>query len=121
MVLVCANSSAMSIRERQSEIAVMRAIGFAPCPLTIMMMAECIFIGASGGLVGCAAASALCHAVVVMPAFAFIGAIEFPSWLIAEGIAASILTAGAGGLFPIIGAIRGNIVNRLHEMGPYSD
>jgi putative ABC transport system permease protein len=115
MVLVCANSSAMSIRERQSEIAVMRAIGFAPCPLAIMMMAECIIIGACGGLVGCAAASFLCHAVVVMPAFGFIGAIEFPFWLIAQGIAASIFTAAAGGLFPVIRAIRGDIANRLRE------
>jgi ABC-type antimicrobial peptide transport system permease subunit len=95
----------------------MRAIGFAPCPLAIMMMAECIIIGASGGLVGCAAASVLCHAVVVMPAFGFIGAIEFPSWLIAEGIAGSIFTAVAGGLFPIVGALRGNIVKRLRENG----
>jgi putative ABC transport system permease protein len=117
MVLVCANSSAMSIRERQSEIAVMRAMGFGPCPLVIMMTAECAIIGAIGGLVGCAAASVLCHAVVVMPAFGFVGAIEFPPWLLAEGIAAAILTAAAGGLFPIIGAIRGNIVNRLRENG----
>jgi putative ABC transport system permease protein len=117
MVLVSANSSAMSIRERRSEIALMRAIGFAPCPLAVMMMMECIIIGASGGLVGCAAASVLCHAVVLMPAFGFVGAIEFPSSLIAEGIAASIFTAAAGGLFPIIGAIRGNIVNRLRENG----
>ena len=57
------------------------------------------------------------HAVVVMPAFGFVGAIEFPPWLIAEGIAAAFLTAAAGGLFPIIGAIRGNIVDRLRENG----
>ena len=56
-------------------------------------------------------------AVVVMPSFGFVGAIEFLPWLMAEGIAAVILTAAAGGLVPIIGAIRGNIVDRLREKG----
>jgi len=117
MALVCANTAAMSIRERGVELAVMRSIGFAPLPLVIMLMTECVIVGLLGGLIGTAAASILCRLVAVMPVFAFVGALEVSPLLAASGIAVSIMTAAAGGFLPALGAVRRNVAEGLRASG----
>src|SRR5262249_11909546 len=54
--LVAANTAAMSIRERRSEIAVMRSIGFGSATILGLLLGESLIIGLSGGRLGRAAA-----------------------------------------------------------------
>jgi putative ABC transport system permease protein len=54
--LVAANTAAMSIRERRSEIAVMRAMGFPPRALLSMILVESVSMALLGGVLGCGAA-----------------------------------------------------------------
>ncbi len=54
--LVAANTSAMSIRERRGEIAVMRSMGFPSGVILSTLLAESLLIGLTGGLLGCGAA-----------------------------------------------------------------
>jgi putative ABC transport system permease protein len=52
VILVAANTMAMSIRERTGEIAILRTLGFAPGRVLGMMIAESVLIAAAGGLAG---------------------------------------------------------------------
>jgi putative ABC transport system permease protein len=52
VILVAANTMAMSIRERTGEIAILRTLGFAPSRVLAMMVAESVLIAVTGGLAG---------------------------------------------------------------------
>ncbi len=54
MMLVIGNTIAAGVRERTSEFATMRAIGFLPKHIVIFILAEAAFLGALGGLLGLA-------------------------------------------------------------------
>jgi putative ABC transport system permease protein len=59
--LVAANTSAMSIRERRNEIAVMRSMGFPGGTILSTLLAESFVIGLMGGLLGCGTAFLALH------------------------------------------------------------
>lgn len=52
VLLIAANSTAMMVRERISEVAVMRSLGFGRGAISMLLFGECGFIGAVGGLLG---------------------------------------------------------------------
>jgi putative ABC transport system permease protein len=52
VVLVAANTMAMSIRERTGEIAILRTLGFRPGQVLGMVIAESVFIAVAGALLG---------------------------------------------------------------------
>jgi putative ABC transport system permease protein len=54
--MVAANTSAMSVRERRHELAVMRSIGFTRRMLVGAIVSEGVMIGLAAGLLGCAIA-----------------------------------------------------------------
>jgi putative ABC transport system permease protein len=52
MMLVLGNTIAMGVRERTSELATMRAIGFLPGHIRLFILGEAALLGAIGGAVG---------------------------------------------------------------------
>jgi putative ABC transport system permease protein len=56
-LLVCANTMAMSIRERTREVAVLRTLGFTRGSILKLLMSESIAIALIGGLLGVALAT----------------------------------------------------------------
>lgn len=56
IVLVAANTMAMSIRERVREIGILKALGFRRLQVLSLLLAESIFIALGGAMVGAAAA-----------------------------------------------------------------
>ncbi|HET9942090.1 MAG TPA: FtsX-like permease family protein [Terriglobia bacterium] len=52
VILVAANTMAMSIRERTGEIAILKTVGFAPGQIFTMLIAESVLIALTGGLLG---------------------------------------------------------------------
>src|SRR5208283_757939 len=56
-LLVCANTMAMSIRERTREVAVLRTLGFTRGNILKLLLSESIAISVMGGLIGVALAS----------------------------------------------------------------
>lgn len=52
VLLIAANSTAMMVRERISEVAVMRSLGFSRGAISFLLFGECGLIGAFGGLIG---------------------------------------------------------------------
>jgi putative ABC transport system permease protein len=52
IMAVMANTMAMTARERLSEYATMKALGFGPLPLVVLILGESLVIAAVGGLAG---------------------------------------------------------------------
>jgi putative ABC transport system permease protein len=50
MVLVIANAISISVRERRTEMAVLKVLGFSPVQIMILILGEAIFIGVLSGL-----------------------------------------------------------------------
>ncbi|HMD04484.1 MAG TPA: FtsX-like permease family protein, partial [Candidatus Binatus sp.] len=50
------NSMSMMVRERLRDVAVLRALGFAPPYVARILLGECALIGTAGGALGCALA-----------------------------------------------------------------
>lgn len=53
IMMVAANSVAMSVRERTGEVAVMKAIGFSRRLVLTLIVVEAMTLGLSGGFLGC--------------------------------------------------------------------
>jgi putative ABC transport system permease protein len=56
MLLIAANSMAMMVRDRVTEVAVMRALGFGRGHVIVLLLMEAGLIGLSGAIVGASAA-----------------------------------------------------------------
>jgi len=63
VLLTVANTMAMSIRERTTELAVLRALGFSTNTLLTVLTAESLVISLVGASCGCVAAWLICRAV----------------------------------------------------------
>lgn len=63
MLLVCANTMAMSVRERTREVAVLRTLGFTRDRIFQLLLSEALAIASIGGLLGVAFATLLIHAI----------------------------------------------------------
>jgi putative ABC transport system permease protein len=61
VLLIAGNSMAMMVRDRVTEVAVMRALGFGRIHVVTLLLAEAAFIGLAGALVGAGAALWIFH------------------------------------------------------------
>jgi putative ABC transport system permease protein len=62
ILLVSANTVAMSVRERTREVAILRTLGYRPGEIMRMVLGESVLIALLGGLVGIAVTYGLTHA-----------------------------------------------------------
>lgn len=116
--LVAANTAAMSIRERQNEIAVLRAIGFSRRLILASLTAEGMLMGVVGGVAGCLLAwLALKFVALKSTALGPLAlALGVPAHVIVAGLA---LAAGMGILaafVPALSAMRRNIADGLRAV-----
>ncbi|MDO8433591.1 MAG: ABC transporter permease [Candidatus Binatus sp.] len=104
--LIAANSTAMMVRERMNEVAVMRALGFSRSTISLMLFGECGAIGLAGGVIGGTTALYIFGAGLSLRVTGDIGAL----WVTPSGAIAAIIIAVAisliSGLGPIWSAIR---------------
>jgi putative ABC transport system permease protein len=63
VLLIVANSMAMSIRERVSELGVLRALGFQTRRVLVLLAAECLGVSLPGALAGVLGAWGICRLV----------------------------------------------------------
>ena len=117
--LVTATAMAMSMRERTTEIAVLKAIGFSKLRVLTMVLGESFFIACLGGVLGIGAGLGLLHMASSIPAAAM--AFPYPimelagPWLI--GLFA--VAGGIGlisGLVPAIRAAQLSVVDGLRQV-----
>jgi len=112
--LVAANTAAMSIRERRSEIALMRSIGFRSVTILRMLLGEALIIGLVGGIVGVGAAFvALKVFILGSPALGPLTSIRMSPIVVAEALGAAALIGLPSAWIPARSAARRNIVDAL--------
>lgn len=112
LVLLTGNTMAQAVRERTSELAVLKTIGFPDRSVLMLVLAESVLLLLIGGVIGVLIASVLGPAVSMFSG----GVINVPpiggsSWLLALALMLGIgLVVGA---LPAIRAMRLNIVDAL--------
>jgi putative ABC transport system permease protein len=112
--LVAANTAAMSIRERRSEIAVMRSIGFTSGTILSMLLGESALIGIAGGVLGVAmAAGALRFFGMNVPSIGALRISGLPPAAIGYSLIVALLIGVVSGFVPARAAARQNIVDAL--------
>jgi len=111
--LVAANTAAMSIRERRSEIAVMRSIGFRSGTILGLLLGESLIIGLSGGILGCASAYIILRVSAVGSPAIGISNLQMPAIVVVEALGAACLIGLLSAWFPARAAARQNIVDAL--------
>jgi len=115
LLLVTGNTMAISVRERTSELAVFKAVGFPNFLLLILVLAESLLIALIGGALGLLLAS------FAMPVLAKALNGMFPNLILAPrvilfGLTVAILVGILSGLLPGLGAMRLRIVTALRRV-----
>jgi len=106
---------AISVRERTSELAVLKAIGFSDRSVLFFVLAESLIVAVVGGLLG------LAFAVVVVPALGIalnglLPQLVLKVSVLSVGILAAVLVGAVAGILPGIGAMRLQVVNALRRV-----
>jgi putative ABC transport system permease protein len=117
LLCVTFNAMAMALRERTTEVAVLKAIGFSKSLVVALVLAESVLIAGVGGLIGAIGIKLLCDVVDLSQwAGGFLPFFYVP-WNTA--IAGFLVAIGIGlfsGLFPAIQASRLSVVNGLRKV-----
>lgn len=115
MLLVTANTMAQSVRERTSEIAVLKTLGFSSRGVTGLVLAESLLITALGGAagLGVAALAASALAAQVQQYFPVLG---IPSGTYGVGAALIVILGVLAGLWPSAQAWRLKITDALRKV-----
>lgn len=114
-LFVAGNTMAMSVRERTTEIAVMRTLGFQPTMIFFLIAGEGLLMAIIGGVVGAGIAR-----ILVNPDFlqvgAFIPVFGVNNLNFAMGIGLSAVIGILAGLIPATMASRLKIVDALRRV-----
>ena len=115
LLLVTGNTMAISVRERTSELAVFKAIGFSDRAVLLFVLAESLAIALFGGLLG------ILGALVAVPALGKALSGMLPSIVLAPsmlviGLLLAIVVGFASGVIPGVSAMRLRVVNALRRV-----
>jgi putative ABC transport system permease protein len=116
VLLVTANTMSMAIRERRTEIAVLKTLGYSSGLVLALILGEAIVIGAVGGGLGVLMARAAVTNLGSVPMLS-----QLPPLTLSASLAATMLGFGAfiglvSGLGPAVGAYRANITTMLRQV-----
>jgi putative ABC transport system permease protein len=115
LLLVTGNTMAISVRERTSELAVLKAIGFTDRSVLFLVLAESMAVALVGGILGLLLAAAAIPALGVTLAGLLPQLILSKSTLIL-GLVFALIVGATSGLLPGIGAMRMRVVNALRRV-----
>ena len=116
-LLVSANTMAMSIRERTTEVAVLKTLGFTRQSVLGLFVSEAVALAVAGGVIGVALAYGLIYVITHSPQFfSFFNMKVTPAmWVIAVFV--SGLVGLVSSLIPSYHASQVNIVDGLRHIG----
>lgn len=115
LLLVTGNTMAISVRERTSELAVLKAIGVTDRSILVLVLAESTAIAFFGGLLGLF----LAWGAIPVISGALTGLL--PPLLLSKtmlllGLVFALFVGAASGVLPGIGAMRMRVVNALRRV-----
>jgi putative ABC transport system permease protein len=117
LLCVAGNSMAMAMRERTSEVALLKAIGFNRRRVLFMVLAEAVLVAGIGGVIGSLGSKALCDSVDLSRYTAGFLPFYYVPWNIAlQGLAVSLFIGLASGLIPAVRAANLSVVDGLRRV-----
>ena len=118
ILLVCANTISMSVRERVREVGVLKTLGFTRESILGIILGEATLISVIGGAIGCVLAALLCagarHAPTMM---GFTNGMVMTPAVISVCIGAAAAIGFVSSLIPAWTASRTPIVESLRHTG----
>ena len=123
VVLIAANTSAMGVRERIPEIAILKSLGFRRRPILLALMAESTLQASIGGVAGAAAAYGILGALRTagktgggMPFLGPLANFQMSPQVAAEGVAIAVVVGLVAGAVPAWNGARLNVVEALRRL-----
>jgi putative ABC transport system permease protein len=101
MALVVANAISISVRERRTEIAVLKVLGFRPSQVLLLVLGESLLVGAVSGLAAASLTYFIINAIGGLPfQVVFFPSFMIPAWAFVWGLAMGAGTAFLGSFLP---------------------
>jgi putative ABC transport system permease protein len=116
MLLVCANTMAMSIRERTREVAVLRTLGFTRDRIFKLLLSESLTIALMGGLIGVALATLLIGGLS-RPGIGVPVSMHMTFWTAVAVIVVAAIVGLSSAVLPSYRASHLHIVDALRHIG----
>ncbi len=115
LLLVTGNTMAISVRERTSELAVFKAIGYSDRAVLFFVLAESLIIALIGGLLG------LLLAMLAVPALAkalsgLLPSLVLSPAMLAIGLVLAVVVGLISGILPGFAAMRMRVVNAMRRV-----
>jgi putative ABC transport system permease protein len=115
LLLVTGNTMAISVRERTSELAVLKAIGFSGRAVLFFVLAESLVIAIVGGVLGLGLAM-LAVPVLAKPLNGMLPQLVLQPSILVLGLMTALAVGIASGILPGMGAMRMRVVNALRRV-----
>jgi putative ABC transport system permease protein len=115
LLLVTGNTMAISVRERTSELAVLKAIGLSDRTILVLVLGESMLIALFGGLLGLLLAWAAIP-VISVALTGLLPPLLLSKTMLSLGLVFAVFVGVASGLLPGIGAMRMRVVNALRRV-----
>jgi len=112
LLLVTGNTMAIAVRERTSELAVLKAVGYSDLFVLGLVLAESALIALAGGAMGLWLASG----VVGLDLTQGLILLFLPRGSMAGGLAVALATGLLAGLLPALGAMNLSVVDALRRV-----
>jgi putative ABC transport system permease protein len=117
ILIVSANTMAMSIRERTREVAVLRTLGFTRRQILSLYLGESVTLALIGGLGGVVIAAVLMRLMSKLPGVIVPAPMKVTSAIAILALLTSALVGLLSALLPSYNAARTNIVDGLRHIG----
>jgi putative ABC transport system permease protein len=115
-LFVAGNTMAMSVRERTTEIAVMRTLGFPSARIFALVVGEGLLVAVVGGVIGAALARLTVNGDFLGMSGGFIPAFGVNNWNVIVGLGLSALIGILAAVIPATMASRLKIVDALRRV-----
>ena len=117
LLCVASNSMAMSMRERTSEVAVLKAIGFNRRLILFIVLTEAVLVAGLGGAIGSLGVKFFCDWVDLSRFTGGFLPFYYVPWNIAlQGLAVSLFIGLASGLYPAVRAANLSVIDGLRRV-----
>jgi putative ABC transport system permease protein len=119
MALVVANAISIGVRERRTEMAVLKVLGYRPWQILVLVLGEALLVGLSAGLLSASLVYLVIHTWMGGFKFpiAFFPTFDVPAVALVWGPAIGLATALIGSITPALAACRVKVSNVFAKVG----
>jgi putative ABC transport system permease protein len=117
LLCVAGNAMAMAMRERTSEVALLKAIGFSKSRVLLMVITESVLVAGLGGALGSIGCKGLLEVFDISKYTAGFMPFFYVPWNVAlQGLAVALFVGFASGLVPAIRAANLSVIDGLRRV-----